>query len=285
MRGFTFSEEISRSLQKKYKASIYGLFLRAIDQYELIQEGDKVMVAMSGGKDSLLMAKLFQEVQKYQSIPFELEFVAMDPGYEPHLLLQLQENCQKLAIPLRVEEIRIFDVLEKEAKEKPCFLCARMRRGALYSLAQKYGCNKLALGHHFDDVIETTLLNLFYAGMFKTMMPKAKSENFAGLELIRPMYLIHEEDIIRFMNYHQIQALNCGCKVTKREVDSKRKAMKELVRSMKKSHPNVDISIFKASENVNLHNVLGFYSDDAGIRRSFIEEYQDSIFAILPKKE
>lgn len=274
MREFTFSEQLSRSLQKKYKGSLYGKFLRAIEDYHLIKNGDSIMVAMSGGKDSLLMAKLFQETLRYTDLDFTLTFVAMNPGYDEALVQQLQANASRMGIPLIIEEIRIFDVLEREAQEKPCFLCARMRRGALYTLAQKHGCNKLALGHHFDDVIETTMLNVLYAGCFKTMLPKAKSENFEGLELIRPMYLIKEEDIVRFMKYHQIDALNCGCKVTRKEVDSKRKAIKAWIRDMKKEHENVDICIFRAAENVNLHNVLGYFYDRTDVRKSFLDDYE-----------
>jgi tRNA 2-thiocytidine biosynthesis protein TtcA len=273
MREMNYAMQVERSLQKKFKPTLYGKFLRAIDDYQLIQPGDKIAVAMSGGKDSLLMAKLFQEAKKHSGLTFDLVFLSMNPGFEPGLMEVFKDNCLKLEIPTVYEDARIFEVLEREAKDSPCFLCARMRRGALYALAKKHGCNKLALGHHFDDVIETTLLNVFYAGMFKTMLPKARSENYEGMELIRPMYLIKEEDIIRFANYHQINAMACGCKIARKEVDSKRRAMKELVKSLKKSNDNVDISIFRAAENVNMHNVLGYFNNDTGIKKTFMDDY------------
>jgi tRNA 2-thiocytidine biosynthesis protein TtcA len=273
MREMTFAEEVERSILKKYKGTIYGKFLRAIDDYQLIQPGDKIAVAMSGGKDSLLMAKLFQEAKRHSGMEFELVFLMMDPGFVPELVEQFKANCERLAIPVVIESSRIFDVLQREAPESPCFLCARMRRGSLYHIAKKHGCNKLALGHHFNDVIETTLLNVFYAGQFKTMLPKARSENYEGMELIRPMYLVKEEDIVRFTRGHQIEAMQCGCTIVCTEGDSKRLAIKNLIKEWRKSTKDLDISIFRAAENVNLHNVLGYYNNDEALKKTFLDDY------------
>ena len=271
MREFSFDQIVERSLMKTYKGPLYSKFIKAIDEYKLIENKDKIAVALSGGKDSLLMAKLFQTFKKYGHLEFELVFLTMDPGYAPELLERHLNNCKKLRIPSIVISSKVFEVAYEMAPNKPCFLCARMRRGFLYKQAEELGCNKLALGHHFDDVIETTLLNIFYAGCFKTMLPKAKSANFPGLQLIRPMYLIKEKDCIRFSNYHQIEAINCGCKVANMETDSKRKEMKQLIEQMRKKYKNTDINIFRAAENVNINNVLGYFDEDE--KHSFMDKY------------
>jgi len=273
MREFTFQENVERSLLKKFKGPIYGKFLRAIEDYSLIEPNDKIAVALSGGKDSLLMAKLFQEAKRHSGIDFDLVFIAMNPGFQQPNQQLFLDNCEKLGIDVVVEESNIFELVETIAPEGPCFMCARMRRGFLYQFARNHGCNKLALGHHFDDVIETTLLNIFYTGTFKTMMPKAKSENHPGMELIRPMYYIKENDIIRFTNYHQLKTMNCGCKVTRNELDSKRKVIKLMIKELKKEHKDIDLCIFRSAENVNLHNVLGYYNKDLGIDRTFLDDY------------
>jgi len=271
MREIGFQQVVERSLIKTYKGPIYSKFLEAIDLYHLIEPGDKIAVALSGGKDSIVMAKLFQELKRHGSIDFEIVFLTMDPGFFEEDLQNHVQLCERLGIDVIVEKSNIFDVTDRIAKEDPCFLCARMRRGFLYKTAQQYGCNKLALGHHFDDVIETTLLNIFYAGCFKTMLPKAKSENYEGLELIRPLYLVKEKDIIRFMNYHHLKTMSCGCKIARHELDSKRKEIKAMVDSLRKVYKNIDINIFRSAENVNLKSILGYYDDDH--RYSFLDQY------------
>ncbi len=272
MREFSYIQLVERSLMKRYKGPIYSKFIQAIDEYKLIKAGDKIAVALSGGKDSLLLAKLFQIMKQHGKIPFEVVFITMDPGFtEEHLTAHL-ENCRKLGIDVQVKPSKIFDIAEGMSPESPCFLCARMRRGFLYKYAKELGCNKLALGHHFDDVIETTLLNIFYAGQYKTMLPKAKSENYDEIELIRPMYLVKEKDVIRFMNYHHIETMNCGCKVASCQIDSKRKEMKDLVNMMRKKYVNTDINIFRSAQNVNLNSILGYYDDEK--RVSFLDDYE-----------
>ena len=215
--------DIERSLIKTYRRDIYKKFVKGINNYEMISPGDKIAVAISGGKDSLTLAKLLQELKKHNKVPFELEFIAMDPGYLPENRQRLEYNCEKLGIPVKVHDSDVFSVAEKLSEGgSTCYMCARMRRGNLYNRAQELGCNKLALGHHFDDVIETVLLNIIYAGDFKTMMPKLKSKNFEGLELIRPMYLVKEEAIIRFMKSTGLTALDCACTVTQKKSGNKR---------------------------------------------------------------
>jgi len=271
MREFGFQQAVERSLIKTYKGPIYSKFLEAIELYQLIQPGDKIAVALSGGKDSLVMAKLFQELKRHGSIEFDLVFLTMDPGFYEADLNKHLEICHKLGIDVIVEKSNIFSITDNIAKENPCYLCARMRRGFLYKFAQQHGCNKLALGHHFDDVIETTLLNVLYAGCFKTMLPKAKSENFEGLELIRPLYLVKEKDIMRFMNKHHLEAMSCGCSIARNELDSKRKEIKALIESLRKVYKNIDINIFRSAENVNIQSILGYYDDDA--KHSFLDDY------------
>jgi len=265
--------EIERSIIKKYRKQLWSKFIKAIKDYQLIQDGDRIAVAISGGKDSLLMAKLFQELHRHGNANFELEFIAMDPGYHPDIRKLLEENCQYLNIPVKIFESGIFEVADRIAGDYPCYMCARMRRGALYGKAKELGCNKLALGHHFNDVIETTMLNLLCAGNFKTMMPKLKSQNYEGIELIRPMYLIEEEYIKRFINYSGIWPLNCACMVAAKKIGNKRYEIKELIEELKKKFVNVDISIFRAAENVNMDCILGWIKDDK--KYSFLDEYDE----------
>ncbi len=265
--------EIERSIINKYRKQLWSKFIKAIKEYELIQDGDRIAVAISGGKDSLLMAKLFQELHRNGKANFELEFIAMDPGYHPDIKELLIENCQYLNIPVKIFESGIFEVADRIAGDYPCYMCARMRRGALYGKAQELGCNKLALGHHFNDVIETTMLNLLCAGNFKTMMPKLKAQNFEGLELIRPMYLIEEEYIKRFINYAGIWPLNCACMVAAKKIGNKRYEIKDLIEKLKENFVNVDISIFRAAENVNMNCILGWTKDNE--KYSFLDEYYD----------
>ncbi|NLJ98928.1 MAG: tRNA 2-thiocytidine biosynthesis protein TtcA [Tissierellia bacterium] len=265
--------EIERSIIKRYRKNIWSKFVKAIKEYELIQDGDRIAVAISGGKDSLLMAKLFQELQSHGNSNFELEFIAMDPGYHPDIKELLIENCEYLNIPIHVYESGIFEIADRIAKENPCYMCARMRRGALYGKAQELGCNKLALGHHFNDVIETILLNVLCSGNFKTMLPKLKSQNYEGIELIRPLYYIEEEYIKRFIQYSGIWPLNCACMVAAKKIGSKRQEIKELIEQLKKSFTNVDMSIFRSAENVSINGILGWKKD--GKKHSFLEFFDE----------
>ena len=263
--------DIERSIIKTYRKHIWSKFIKAIKEYELIEDGDKIAVAISGGKDSLLMAKLFQELQKHGNRNFELEFIAMDPGYHSEIKELLIDNCNYLEIPVQVYEANIFEVADKIAKDYPCYMCARMRRGALYGKAKELGCNKLALGHHFNDVIETTMLNLLCAGSFKTMLPKLHAENFENMELIRPMYLVEETYIERFIQNSGIWPLNCACMVAAKKIGNKRHEIKALIESLKGNFNNVDMSIFRAAENVNMDQILGWEVDRE--KHSFLDEY------------
>lgn len=263
--------DIERSIIKTYRKHIWAKFIKAIKEYELIQDGDKIAVAISGGKDSLLMAKLFQELYRNGNRNFQLEFIAMDPGYHPEIRELLEENCKYLEIPVHIYDADIFAVTDKIAKDYPCYMCARMRRGSLYGKAKELGCNKLALGHHFNDVIETTMLNLLCAGNFKTMMPKLKAQNFEGLELIRPMYHIEEMYIQRFIQNSGISPLNCACMVAAKKTGNKRYEIKDLIENLKKDYVNVDINIFRAAENVNMDGIIGWQKDDE--KHSFLDEY------------
>ncbi|GFN34914.1 tRNA 2-thiocytidine biosynthesis TtcA family protein [Tepidimicrobium xylanilyticum] len=265
--------EIERSIIKRYRKHIWSKFIKAIKEYELIQSGDRIAVAISGGKDSLLMAKLFQELHRHGNGNFELEFIAMDPGYHPDIKQLLIDNCKYLNIPIHIFESGIFEITSRIAEDYPCYMCARMRRGALYGKAQQLGCNKLALGHHFNDVIETTLLNLLCSGNFKTMLPKLKSQNYEGIELIRPLYLIEEEYIKRFIQYSGIWPLNCACMVAAKKIGSKREEIKELIEKLKESFINVDLSIFRAAQNVNMDSILGWEKD--GKKYSFLDFYHE----------
>lgn len=264
-------KEIERSIIKTYRKPIWSKFIKAIKEYELIEDNDKIAVAISGGKDSLLMAKLFQELKKYGKNNFEVEFIVMDPGYHKDIRKLLEENLDYLEIPAHIFDANIFEVADRIAGEYPCYMCARMRRGALYGKAKELGCNKLALGHHFNDVIETTMLNLLYAGSFKTMMPKLKSQNYEGLELIRPLYLIEEKYIERFIKSSGIWPLNCACMVAAKKIGNKRYEIKALIDKMKESNENVEMSIFRAAQNVNLDQVLGYEKN--GIKNLFLDEY------------
>lgn len=262
---------IERSIIKRYRKNIWAKFVKGVKQYELIKEGDKIAVAISGGKDSLLLAKLMQELQKHGQFHFELEFIAMDPGYNPENRKRLEQHCEYLGIPANIYNSDIFEVSEKLSKESPCYMCARMRRGSLYSKAQELGCNKLALGHHFDDVIETTMLNILMSGSFKTMMPKLKSDNFENMELIRPMFLIREDYIIRWRNYTGLNPLDCACEVAAKKTSGSRFMVKQLISEMKEYNDVVDINIFRAAENVHADAILGWKKD--GSYHNFLDNY------------
>ena len=258
-------QEIEKSLTTTYRKDIFRPFVKAINEFNLVEPGDKIAVAISGGKDSLILAKLFQELKKHNKIPFELVFLSMDPGFNQINRESLEANCKYLNIPLELRESDIFEVIGKIAKENPCYMCARMRRGFLYNAAKELGCNKLALGHHFDDVIETTLLNMFYGGQFMTMVPKIEAQNFDDIELIRPLCLVKEKDIIRWIKKSGIQSMNCGCTVTAGRTSSKRREIKELIESLRKINPDVDQSIYRAATNVNLNAILGYTKDNEKI--------------------
>ena len=269
-------KEIERSLIKKFRKDIWCKFTKAVRDYELINDNDKIMVCISGGKDSFILAKCIQELKRHGKVKFDAHFVVMDPGYSKANRKKIEENAEIMNIPIEIFESDIFDIVTK-VDRSPCYLCAKMRRGFLYDKAKSLGCNKIALGHHFDDVIETTLLSMFYGAEVRTMMPKLKSANFKGLELIRPLYLVKEDSIIAFKNYHNINFLNCACKFTeevsiKDDGMSKRNEMKKLINNLRKEDKNIDHNIFKALDNVNLNCVLGTKKN--GIYKSFKEEYE-----------
>lgn len=266
-------EEIEKSITTTYRSKIWSKFLKAINQYELVKDGDKVAVGVSGGKDSMLMAKLFQRLQKNGQINFEVEFLLADPGYHPDVKKLMLDNCEYLDIPIKVFDSGIFEVVDRIAKDYPCYMCARMRRGALYSKAQELGCNKLALGHHYNDVIETTMLNVLYSGNFKTMLPKLKATNFENMELIRPLYFIEEQHIERFTQNSGIWPLNCACMVAAKKIGNKRYEIKEMIKEFKKKFPDVEKSIFKAAENVNIDAILGWQKK--GEKYSYLDFYDE----------
>ena len=271
-------QEIERSIIKKFKKSIWNAFIVGVQRYELIQEGDRIAVCISGGKDSMLLAKCMQEIKRHGRFDFGLEFLVMDPGYAPENRRRIEENAKLLNIPIKIFETQIFDVVAN-VDRSPCYLCARMRRGYLYSKAQEMGCNKIALGHHFDDVIETVLMSMLYSAEIKTMMPKLKSTNFAGMELIRPLYSVKEADIIAWTRYNGLSFLQCACRFTEACADenestqSKRLEMKALVNSFRKISPHIDINIFNSIHNINLETVIGYRK--GGEHHSFLEEYEN----------
>lgn len=269
-------KEIERSIITKYRKDIWSKFVRACQNYKLINENDKIMVCISGGKDSFLLAKCIQELKRHGKINFTVHYVVMNPGYKKENIDLIYKNASILNVPITMFDSDIFDVVNNISKEKPCYLCARMRRGFLYSKAKELGCNKIALGHHFDDVIETTLLSMFYGSEIKTMMPKLHSDNYEGLELIRPLYLVKEDAILSWKKYNKLEFLNCACKFTERtfnmEEESKRKEMKELIFKLRKVNDSVDYNIFKALDNINLNCVLGVKKDGKYI--SFLDDYE-----------
>ena len=268
-------KDIENSIIKKFRKTIWVRFVRAINEYNLIEPNDKIMVCISGGKDSMLLAKCFEELKRHGKFDFDVCYVVMNPGYKQENLDLLKENLEKLNIKAEIFNSDIFQVVEKIAQSEPCYMCARMRRGVLYNKAQELGCNKIALGHHFDDVIETIMLNVLYAGEYKTMMPKLKSINFPGLELIRPFYYVHEEDIKAWANHCELKFLDCACSVTDGTIihESKRKEIKELIKELRKVNKNVDINILRSSENVNLDSILGYKEN--GEKHLFLDNYND----------
>ena len=271
---------IEQSIIKQFRRSIWRPFTRALNDYELIREGDRIAVCISGGKDSMLLAKCMQEIKRHGKMNFELEFLVMDPGYHPENRKLIEENAEKLNIPIHIFDSDIFNIVV-DVEQSPCYLCARMRRGYLYAHAKELGCNKIALGHHFDDAIETILMSVLYGGQFNTMMPKLWSTNFPGMELIRPLYLVKEEAILAWKDFNGLRFLQCACRFTeqiareKNEEEgvhsSKRQEVKELIRELKKINPYVDTNIFRSAENVNLDACIGYVQK--GKRRRFTDEY------------
>lgn len=267
-------KEIERSIQKEFRTETFSKFLKALDEYQLIEEGDRIAVGMSGGKDSLLLAKMLQQLQRFSKVKFEVEYISMDPGFRPNDRRKLEEICSYLEIPVKIFETEIFNVVSEIAKESPCYLCARMRRGNLYAKAKELGCNKLALGHHFNDVIETIMMNILWAGTYRSMLPKLKSENFEGIELIRPLYLVEEKDIIKWIEYSGIVPMDEACPIVEKKKDSQRANTKEMIQLLSKTNPNIEKNIFRSSSNVVIRQVLGYV--DNGNRHSFLEEYQNN---------
>ena len=269
-------KEIERSIIKKFRKEIWARFVSSVIDYQLINDNDKIMVCISGGKDSFLLAKCIQELKRHNKVKFDVCYVVMDPGYNEINRKMIEENAKILNIPIEIFNSDIFSIVSTDDMKSPCYLCARMRRGCLYSKAKKLGCNKIALGHHFNDVIETTLLSMFYGSEIKTMMPKLHSENFPGLELIRPLYKVHEEDILSWVKYNDLKFINCACRFTENcmiedDSSSKRLEMKKLVKKLKENNPNVDYNIFKSLDNVNLNCILGTKKDGEYI--SFLDNY------------
>lgn len=269
-------KEIERSIIKKYRKEIWSRFIKAVQEYELIEENDNIMVCISGGKDSFLLAKCIQELILHGKVKFNAHYVVMDPGYNDYNRNFIIDNAKTLNVPIEMFNSDIFDVVATVDSKSPCYLCAKMRRGCLYNKARELGCNKIALGHHFDDVIETTLLSMFYGSEIKTMMPKLHSENFPGIELIRPLYLVKENDIISWRNSNELTFINCACRFTEgcsliNDGTSKRKEIKELIKNLRKVNKDIDHNIFKSMDNVNLNCILGCKKN--GEYKSFLEEY------------
>ena len=270
-------QNIERSIIKKFRKEIWRPFIEAVQRYELVNEGDKIAVCISGGKDSMLMAKLMQELQRHSKVKFELVFLVMDPGYNEINRQKIESNAELLHIPITVFETDVFAVANTSEKN-PCYLCARMRRGYLYSKAQELGCNKIALGHHFNDVIETTVMSMFYGSQMQAMLPKLHSTNFAGMELIRPLYCIHEEDILAWKQYNDLEFIQCACRFTENCTmcdngggGSKRQEVKTLLRRLKRDNPNIENSIFRSIHAVALDTMPGYKSE--GVEHSFLERF------------
>lgn len=273
----TFAKEVEQSLRKKFKKSIFSKFAKAINIYDLLQPGDSVAVCISGGKDSMLLAKCFQELKRHNKFEFDVKFIVMDPGYTPANRKQIEDNARKLNIPIEIFESEIFDSVF-QIEKNPCYLCARMRRGYLYSYARELGCNKIALGHHYDDVIETILMGMLYGAQMQSMMPKLHSTNFEGMELIRPMYLIKEEDILAWRDYHGLEFLQCACRFTEKISEagdgigeSKRQEMKMLMKQFRQTSKHIEMNIFRSVENVNLSTVIAYKKD--GVTHHFLDTY------------
>ncbi|HIR04554.1 MAG TPA: tRNA 2-thiocytidine biosynthesis protein TtcA [Candidatus Copromonas faecavium] len=272
------TRDIERSIIKRFRKEIWRPFVKALNEYQMIQEGDRIAVCISGGKDSMLLAKCMQEILRHGKMQFGLEFLVMDPGYRPENRSLIEENAGILGIPVHIFQSDIFQVVS-DVEDSPCYLCARMRRGNLYANAKELGCNKIALGHHFDDVIETILMSMLYGAQVNTMMPKLHSTNFPGMELIRPLYLVKEADILAWKEYNHLRFLQCACRFTeesernRNEELSKRKEMKRLISGFRKINPYIDTNIFKSVGNVNLDACIGYVQN--GVRHHFLETYDN----------
>ena len=271
--------DVEKSLRKKFKKSIWSKFTKAINTYELVKPGDKIAVCISGGKDSMLMAKCFQDLKRFSKFEFDVKFLVMDPGYSEANRKVIENNAKILNVPITIFESNIFDSVY-HIEKSPCYLCARMRRGHLYNFARELGCNKIALGHHYDDVIETILMGMLYGAQVQTMMPKLHSTNFEGMELIRPLYLVREDDIKAWRDYNDLKFIQCACKFTdtcttcdNEETRSKRLEIKNLIHDLKKTNPFIEGNIFKSVENVNLDTVIAYKKD--GVKHHFLEHYED----------
>ena len=268
--------EVQRSIIKKYRKTIWSNFIGAVQEYELIKSGDKIAVCISGGKDSVLMACCLRQLQLHSEVPFELVYLVMDPGYNAENRKLIEHNTKLLNLPVHIFESDIFEVTDRVGGS-PCYLCARMRRGCLYSKAKELGCNKIALGHHLNDVIETVLMSMTYSSEIKTMLPKLHSTNFEGMELIRPLYKVKEKDIISWAEHNGLKFLQCACKMTEKNADielmSKRKEIKALIEYIKTQNPEADDNIFRSLHNVNLATIPGWRDSDSGELHSFIEDY------------
>jgi len=271
--NFESIENIERSIIKKYRKEIWTPFMKGITDFDMIQSGDKIAICISGGKDSLLLAKCMQQLQRHSKIPFEIEYIAMNPGFNQINYDILTNSCEKIGIDVKVFDTEIFAVVDKIANNFPCYMCARMRRGSLYSYAQELGCNKIALGHHYDDFIETTMLNVLYAGNYKSMMPKLKATNFDNMELIRPLVNVREKDIITYTQDNGIQVMNCGCVVAAKKTSSKRREVKDLLSQLRTHNPLIDKSIFASASNVSTESIIG-WSDSNG-NHSFLDDYDN----------
>ena len=268
---------VEQSIIKKFRPEIWRMFVRAIDEYKLIEENDKIAVCISGGKDSMLLAKCMEELQKHGKVKFDIVYLCMNPGYSEKNYQKLIDNAKLLNIDIQMFDTDIFGIVEN-IKESPCYLCARMRRGYLYSEAKKRGCNKIALGHHFDDVIETVLMSMLYGAEYKTMMPKLVSKNYPGMELIRPLYMVKEKSIIDWATYNELEFLECACRFTKenynsKEEYSKRKEIKNLIKDLRKQYSDIDINIFRSFHNVNLNTIIGYYTDEFSY--NFLDDYDN----------
>lgn len=276
----TKAEQVELSIRKKFHKKIFSKFCKAINEYKLIEPNDKIAVCISGGKDSMLLAKLFQELKMHNKFPFEVVFMCMDPGYSDKNRQQIENNAKMLNIPIQIFESDIFESVVNIEKS-PCYICARMRRGYLYKFARELGCNKIALGHHYDDVIETILMGMLYGAQIQTMMPKLKSKNFEGMQLIRPLYLVREQDIIKWRDYNELTFLQCACKFTEQnyainnnETNSMRKRVKNLIAELKQENSEVEAHIFRSVENVNLSTIIQ-YKDKNGVVHNFLDEYDN----------
>lgn len=273
--------QIEESIVRKFTRPIWHRFLKGIKEYDLVQEGDRIAVCISGGKDSMMMAKCMQRLQRYSKFPFEVEYLVMDPGYNTRNRQKIIENASIMGIPIRIFEVRIFDVVAG-MEQNPCYMCARMRRGHLYKAAQDLGCNKIALGHHFDDVIETILMGMLYGSQIQTMMPKIHSENFPGMELIRPLYLVRESDILAWKEYNHLKFIQCACRMTEHISqsgdgigESKRQEIKVLLAHLRKVSPHIDMNIFRSVENVNLKTIISYHIGEE--YHHFLDDYDKGI--------